>query len=326
MENDTSKEDSGTRRPAVAIITPVYNESENLDEYERAVRKALFSLTDFEFTVTLVDDGSTDDSWEKIRGLAESDGRFRGVRLSRNFGSHIAISAGFDAAEGDAYAVLCCDLQDPPEVVAGFLDRWKRGAKIVWGARRLDRESGAGGLVNRLFYRLMNRSAVPRGTKFTTGSFFLVDRAVADCIRMFPEQHRITFALVALTGFEQDVVEYSRNARHAGRSGWTAGRKLKALYDAFFGYSFLPIRMITILGAGVFFVAVILAIYTLYCKYTSNPVEGYTSLVLSFCFFFGIQFFLMGIVGEYLYRIYTEVMRRPLYFISDRTGGPGDEA
>jgi dolichol-phosphate mannosyltransferase len=305
----------------VTLLTPVYNEEDNLHLYEQTIGEILFSRTEYDFGVLFIDDGSTDRSWDIIKEICARDSRFRGIRLSRNYGSHLAISAGFanEDRDSDAVVIMACDLQDPPEVILEFIKKWESGAKIVWGQRRLHEDKGMNRLANTIFYMLMHRFGSPKGTHFNTGSFFLVDRVVAECYRQFAEQNRIISALVALTGFEQDVVIYSRRPRVAGISGWTFSKKSKALYDALLGYSFMPIKLMPLFGIGVFLFAVILAVYSLYCWFTSNPVEGYTSLMLAMSFFFGIQFLLMSIIGEYLYRIYTEVVRRPLYFISDRT-------
>ena len=317
----TRNPENHTKPPRVTLLTPVYNEEGNLHRYEQKISEILFSRTEYDFGVLFIDDGSTDHSWEIIKEMCARDSRFRGIRLSRNYGSHLAISAGFanEDRDSDAIVIMACDLQDPPEVVLEFIKKWESGAKIVWSQRRLHEDKGLSKFANIIFYTLMHRFAAPKGTQFNTCSFFLVDRVVAECYRQFVEQNRIISALVALTGFEQDVVIYSRRPRMAGVSGWTFGKKLKALYDALLGYSFMPIRLILLLGIGVFFFSIILAIYSLYCWFTSSPLEGYTSLILAVSFFFGIQFLLMSIVGEYLYRIYTEVVRRPLYFISDRT-------
>lgn len=307
-------------RPKIVILTPVCNEEENLREYEKTVSEILFTRNEYDFIILFIDDGSTDRSWSMIREISARDPRFSGIRLSRNYGSDIALTAGFAHGEGDAVAVMSCDLQDPPEVILEFLKKWKTGAKIVWGTRRLSRDKGLKRIINRLFYEFMHRFSVPKGTMFATGSFFLVDRTVADCYRQFPERNRITYALIAHTGFEQEVVIYTRKPRMAGKTKWTFAKKLKALYDAFFGYSLMPVRLITLFGAGNFLLAIVLSVYTLYCRFTSNPVEGYTSIMLGISFFFGIQFLLFGFLGEYLYRIYSEVVRRPLFFISEKTG------
>jgi dolichol-phosphate mannosyltransferase len=174
-------------------------------------------------------------------------------------------------------------------------------------------------MASNLFYKLMLGFAMPAGSKFTTGSFLLVDRKVAECFRQFHEHNRITFALVAWTGFEQMVVDYNRKPRVAGVSGWNFSKMMKTMYDAFIGFSFVPVRLMTRAGVVAFLITILLSVYLLFSLVTGNPIPGWTSIMLAIAFFFGIQFLMMGITAEYLYRIYAEVVRRPLYFISDRS-------
>jgi len=308
------------RTPSVLILTPVFNETAGLAAYEQAVRDTLLSRTDCDVQVLFIDDGSDDDSWEKICGITARDGRFRGIRLSRNYGSHIALSAGFANIGGaDAVATLASDLQDPPEVIGQFIETWKAGADIVWGKRKSRDESLARIWTSRLFESLIRSHAMPQGSRFTTGSFVLVDRRVAECFAQFQEHNRVTFALVAWTGFSEAVVEYERRRRRTGVSGWSYGRMVKTMYDTFIGFSQTPIRVMTITGGLVSLLTIPMAGYIVYHRIAGHPILGWTSTMLPLTLFFGLQFLMMGIVGEYLYRIYAEVVRRPLYFISATT-------
>jgi dolichol-phosphate mannosyltransferase len=279
----------------------------------------LFSQQAYEFRILLIDDGSSDHSWELIGDLCARDPHFQGLRLSRNYGSHIALSAGFAYADGDAVGTLACDLQDPPEVILAFLEKWQAGAQIVWGHRRHRQDKTWRQWTSSILFRLLRRFAMPKGSAFTTGSFFLIDRKVAECFRQFQEHNRITFALVAWTGFEQAIVTYDRKQRLAGTSGWNLWRMIKTMYDAFIGFSTLPIRLMTLLGASLFVLTVPLLVYVALSWLTGDPMRGWSSVMFALAFFFGLQFLLLGIVGEYLYRIYAEVVRRPLYFISAQT-------
>jgi glycosyltransferase involved in cell wall biosynthesis len=306
--------------PVILILTPVFNEAAGLVAYEAAVRSTLLSRTDCQVRVLFIEDGSSDDSWNIICGIASRDHRFRGIRLSRNYGSHIALSAGFShTGDADAVATLACDLQDPPEIVSKFIDTWMAGAEIVWGKRAARDEPALRVWTSRMFERLIRRHAMPRGSKFTTGSFLLVDRKVAECFANFQEHNRVTFALVAWTGFSETVVEYERQRRRTGASGWTYGRMVKTMYDTFIGFSQTPIRVMTITGALVSLLTIPMAGYILYHRLSGHPILGWTSIMLPLTLFFGLQFLMMGVVGEYLYRIYAEVVRRPLYFVSATT-------
>ncbi len=307
--------------PVVEVVTPVFNEVENLDDYAAAVRQTLLEAPDVTFRVLLVDDGSTDGSWAVIERIAAEDPRFRGVRLSRNFGSHTALTAGLAhvSDDADATATLACDLQDPPETVLEFVHAWMAGADIVWGERRSREDSRWKVLTSRAFNRALERHAMPAGSKFTTGSFLLMDRRVLDCYRQFAEHNRITFALVAWTGFEQVRVPYDRRARVKGTSGWSFAKMVKAMYDAFIGLSTLPIRLMKWAAASAFLISLLLVVYLLVVAAVGTRAPGWASQMIVTSGFFAVQFSLMAIVGEYLNRIYTESMRRPLYFVSADT-------
>jgi dolichol-phosphate mannosyltransferase len=306
----------------VTLITPVYNESENLSGYVEEVRERLMARSDLDFDVLFIDDGSVDDSWTVISQIAAGDPRFRGIRLSRNFGSHTAITAGFDhiGEDADAAVVLAADLQDPPETVLAFVDKWRQGAEIVWGRRATRLDSRWRVLTSRLFHRMLRRHAMPKGSKFTTGSFFLLDRKVIQAVAQFAETNRITFALVAWTGFEQQTVDYARRKRMAGTSGWTFTDMIRAMYDAFIGFSGLPIKLMERAALISIVTALALAVYLVVASLTRGTrVPGWTSQMLLLAVFFGVQFWLIAILGQYLARIHREVVRRPLYFVSRET-------
>jgi dolichol-phosphate mannosyltransferase len=317
-----------TGNKKVVVVTPVFNEEDNLLGYVDVVSRVLFGIVGVDVEVFLVDDGSNDSSWKLIERIAEADARFRGVRLSRNFGSHTALTAGFAHidADADAAVTLACDLQDPPEVVVEMIQQWRAGADIVWGERRTRQDSMWKVWTSRLFSRALERHAMPSGSKFTTGSFLLMDRRVLDCFNQFNEHNRITFALVAWTGFDQVRVPYNRVARTKGVSGWSFGKMLKAMYDAFIGLSTLPIRVMKVAAVSAFVLSLVLAAYFLVLVATrGSQVPGWASQMILLSVFFGVQFSLMAIVGEYLHRIYTESMRRPLYFISHDTSDRRDD-
>jgi len=307
----------------ISIVTPVYNEEGSLDQYRGAVQEMLRGLRNLQVEVIFVDDGSDDGSWAMIESICADDERFRGLRLSRNFGSHAALTAGILCARGDAVATLASDLQDPPNVVLEFIDKWRAGAQIVWGRRQRREDKGWRVLASNVFFHMLRRYAMPRGSQFATGSFFLIDRRVVECFRQFPERNRTTFALVAWTGFRQDTVTYDRTRRVAGRTGWTFGRMLKSMYDTFIGFSDVPARLMTMLGVATFVLTIPFGIYLVLNWLLTDTLPGWTGLMLGLSVFFGLQFLMMGLVGEYLYRIYTEVAARPLYFITSEAGLEG---
>ena len=310
-----------SNKKKIIVLTPVYNEADSLHRYMEKVSDILLLNKDYNFSILFIDDGSVDGRWELIREFSRKEPlRFHGVRLSRNFGSHTALAAGLEKIENyDAVVTLACDLQDPPETIFSFIKKWEKGASIVWGKRQSRDDSPWRIITSQIFSWLMRRFAMPKGSKFTTGSFFLIDKKVACALSQFNEHNRITFALVAWTGFDQDIVLYDRRKRLLGSSGWSFSKMLKTMYDALLGFAHLPVRLITYIGLSAFLLSVLLTIYLIISKVMGNPVLGWTGIMISMSFFFGLQFFITGIVGEYLFRIYTEVTRRPLYFISEET-------
>jgi dolichol-phosphate mannosyltransferase len=286
------------------------------------IARTLFASPDYAFDVLFVDDGSLDGSWREICRICAGDSRCRGIRLSRNFGPHAAMTAGIHNADADAVATLACDLQDPPATILEFADRWRRGAQVVWGKRRTRRDSLWRVAASRLLNNLVRRFAMPRHSKFVTGSFLLMDRRVAACYRQLQEHNRVTFALVAWTGFEQDVVEYDRRERAAGTSGWSVGQMFKTMYDTFLAFSELPARLVTLLGVGISLLTVPLVAYVVYYWMIGRTLPGWTGIMCAMAFFFGCQFLILGLVGEYLHRIYSESVHRPVYLVSEETTPP----
>jgi dolichol-phosphate mannosyltransferase len=307
----------------LAIITPVYNEAGNLEAYVDAVSRLIFATPNLDARVIFVDDGSTDASWTMIEAAAQRSSRITGVRLSRNFGAHVALTAGFDAVgnSADIVATLAADLQDPPETILAFVDAWRRGADIVWGARRQRVDQGWRRLASTIMDHVLRRYAMPRNSKFRTGSFLLMDAKVLACFQQYREHSRVTFALVAWTGFDQEVVEYDRRARRAGSSGWSFGCMLNTAYDVFIGFSPMPAKVVTTVGFALAALSVT-AILVMIGEYLVRSVQpGWTGLMVTVTFFFGILFMMIGMLAEYLYRIFIETKGRPLYFVSDRAGG-----
>lgn len=308
------------------VITPVYNEAANLDRFVVEVTQTILATQDAEFRFLLIDDGSSDGSWTKIEQICQQNPVFSALRLSRNFGAHLALTAGMDhvGADFDAVATLAADLQDPPETVLRFLGEWRNGASIVWGRRRTRRDHGWRRLVSMLFENLIRRYAMPRGSKFTTGSFFLADRRVVDCYREMREAARVTFALIAWTGFDQAVVDYDRVSRKAGKSGWTFGKMIHAFYDVVMSFSQMPARLLTIIGLATSALSGAALIYLVGIWLLSEVQPGWTGIMATMTLFFGILFLMLGVISEYLYRILLETKKRPLYFVAKSVGSPGE--
>jgi dolichol-phosphate mannosyltransferase len=312
-------------RPRLVVVTPVYDERSALPVYVDEVRRTLLGQPDMSTRVLLIDDGSRDGSWTFISDLASRDGRFRGVRLSRNYGSHVALAAGFAALDEDfdLAVVLACDLQDPPSVVRSMVGEWRRGADVVWGVREAREDPWFRVAASRVFEACLRRWAMPPGSLFSTGSFVLLDRKVVTAVRQMPERRPITFALVAWTGFEQARVGYERAQRVAGRSRWRFRGLVEAMYSAFVGFSSLPIRLMKLAAVGAACLGVGMVFYLLLEASTHRTAPGWVSQMLLLSVFFTIQFALTALIGEYLARIYAESVGRPRFFVSDDTGTGG---
>jgi polyisoprenyl-phosphate glycosyltransferase len=301
---------------ASAIIACL-DEQESLPTcYERV--SAVMAETFDDWELIFVDDGSTDLTYETINRLAEADPRVKAVRLSRNFGSHAAIAAGLDHACGDVAIVLAADLQDPPEVIPEFVARWREGYDIVWGTRETRSDPFMRRLMARGFYGLVRRYALPGIPKTGTGSFCLIDRAVADAFRRFSERNRLTFGIISWSGFSQTEVPYARAQRLAGKSKWSPAALVKAAVDTFVSFSYAPLRMISYFGIAVSALAFLFGIYVI-VDYVANgtALKGWPSLMLAILFLGGVQLLTLGIVAEYIWRVSEESKSRPLYIARD---------
>jgi glycosyltransferase involved in cell wall biosynthesis len=309
-------------RVSLFVLTPVYNEIGNLDRYVEQVTRLFFSRPDLDARILFIDDGSSDDSWHKIQHVVNASDRFSALRLSRNFGSHTALIAGFDYVPDDAdvVATLACDLQDPPETILEFVGKWRDGFDIIWGARRTRADGALRQAASRTLEYVLRRFAMPKNSQFRTGSFFLIDRMVLNCVRQFREHSRVTFAIVAWTGFEQSTVMYDRQPRLAGRSGWSLGQLLNTAYDVFIGFSPMPAKVLTAFGFFMLFSSFLVAAYVVTDWFLRDVQPGWTGLMTTMTLCFGLLFVMLGVSFEYLYRIFVETKNRPLYFVARQLG------
>jgi dolichol-phosphate mannosyltransferase len=308
-------------RPLITIVVPVFNERDNLRSFHDAASDVLGALGDYDWEFVFVDDGSRDRSFEILQEMGAADPRVRALRFPRNFGSHVAIAAGIDYCRGDAAVIMAADLQDPPPLIREFVGRWRDGFDVVWGARtgRDDGRLRAWGMS--MFYRLVRRFAIPTYPQGGTGSFCLITRPVIDAFRECTERNRLTFGLIAWGGFKETAVPYHRPRRLVGSSSWTIGKMAKSAIDTFVSFSFLPIRAISFLGVVVSGLSFLFGIYVVANKvWFGTRVEGWTSVMLAVLVLGGVQLIMVGVLGEYLWRILDEARARPLYII-ERTLG-----
>jgi glycosyltransferase involved in cell wall biosynthesis len=310
-------------RPLVSIIAPVYNEEQVLPELYKRVTGVLDG-TDIPFELVLVNDGSSDGSLRIMRELHDQDPRVKVLNFSRNFGHQVAITAGSDYARGEAVIIIDADLQDPPELILELLDRWRDGYEVVYAVRsEREGETWFKEFTASAFYRLINRiTNVP--IPVDTGDFRLMDRRVVDAVRGMREQHRFMRGLSTWVGFDQTGVEYVRRARYAGETKYPFRKMLKFAMDAITSFSYLPLQMATYFGffiAALSLVGIVATIgLRLFVHGSTTPLSGQATTLVAVLFLGGVQLIFLGIIGEYLGRIYDEVKDRPLYIIAEALG------
>jgi glycosyltransferase involved in cell wall biosynthesis len=300
----------------LSVVAPIFNERDSVEELWRRLTLALGPLGKYE--IVLVDDGSTDGSWEALRGIAAQDEHLRLVRLSRNFGHQVALTAGLDTARGDAVVLIDADLQDPPELIPELVARWQEGFDVVYAVRdRRDGESRVRLLAISVFYRLFRRLAAT-DIPADTGDFRLLSRRAVDSLSRMPERARYLRGMTSWIGFRQVGVPYRRDARFAGASKYPFAKLLRLASDGIASFSVAPIRLLTRLGfLMIVFCAGVLA-WTLYTRFfTHNAPQGWTSVLAIVLLLGGIQMLGMGIVGQYIARIFEETKQRPLYFVAE---------
>ena len=308
-----------------SIIIPIYNEQQTLTELHDRLLAVLASL-DSPFEVILVDDGSKDNSFAMMKDIHARDVRFKIVRLSRNFGHQIAISAALDVAKGDAMILMDGDLQDPPELLPQMIDEWKSGAQVVYTIKRSRQENQLKRLAFKLFYRVLSALSsihIP----MDAGNFSLLDRCVADAMRRMPERHRYISGLRAWVGFKQVGISYDRGARYAGQPQMSLRRLIQLALDGIFSFSNSPLRVAVYTGLCSALVAFIGGFYVIWEKlFTDKAILGWASTIVSIMFLGGMILMTLGMIGEYIGRIYDEVKQRPLYVIREIVGFESTES
>jgi polyisoprenyl-phosphate glycosyltransferase len=316
-------------RPELSVIIPIFNEAAVIDELRRRLAEVMEKLSSSvrSWEVIFVDDGSRDASLEMLRQMATSEPRFKVVAFARNFGHQLAITAGIDLADGDAVVIMDADLQDPPEVVIGMLERWRAGFDVVYGVRK----SRAGETVFKrataaAFYRLLKWMLGGVSIPVDAGDFRLMARPVVLTLRALRERHRFVRGMVAWVGFKQTPIYYDREARFAGETKYPFSKMLRFAVDAITSFSILPLRFASWLGVGAGLVAIVYALFVIYVKvFLGGVVEGWTTIMIAVALGTSAQLFMTGILGEYVGRIYEEIKRRPLYITAELLNFEGAE-
>lgn len=309
-------------KPTISIVAPVYNEEVVLPELYRRV-KAVMDATEDSWELVLVNDGSRDRSADVIASLHELDERVRGVSFSRNFGFQIAATAGLDFAQGDAVILTDADLQDPPEVYPRMIAKWREGYDVVYGVRASrEGETWFKLFTAKLFYRLIYR-ITSIDIPLDTGDFRLMDQRVVHAIRRMRERNRFLRGMVPWVGYRQTGVEYEREARFAGESKFSSVRQmLPFAVDAITSFSYFPLRLATFFGFAVAIISALLILIVVLIRLfgPEAPLLGQATTLTAVLFLGGVQLIFLGILGEYLGRIYDEVKARPLYLVDQQWG------
>jgi len=304
-------------KPLISLVVPVYNESEVIGAFYDRASRALGALTEADYEVVFVDDGSRDDSYRQLAGFAAADPRVRVLKLSRNFGHQIAITAGIDYARGDCVVVIDADLQDPPEVIAQMVARWRDGFDVVYGVRAERDGEGAMKLMTAsAFYRVLEKLTqiqIPQNV----GDFRLMSRRAAGQLKQLREKDRFVRGLVSWIGFNQTGVSYSRDKRYAGVTKYPYRKMIKFAFDGITSFSTVPLKIATWSGYSASLLAFLYLLSVFVQKALGYTIEGWATIMVALLFLGGVQLVCLGIVGEYIGRIFNEVKPRPMYVLEE---------
>ncbi|MEP7196117.1 MAG: glycosyltransferase family 2 protein [Saprospiraceae bacterium] len=301
----------------LSVIVPVYNEELNIVQlYQRLVN--IIESIGIKFELLFVNDGSKDNSLFELIKLSQIDSRVLYINLSRNFGHQIAVTAGLETCKGKAVVIIDADLQDPPELIAAMYSKYLEGYEVVYG-KRISRagESVFKKLTARIFYRLMSKlSSV--NIPLDTGDFRLIDRKIVDYLKRMPEQHKFLRGQIAWLGMRQAEIEFNRQERKDGKSGYSLGKMIRFALDGITGFSDKPLTFVSRFGFFISGISIVVIFYALFSHFILHrTITGWTSLIISSMFIGGVQLISIGIIGEYVSRIHNNVQQRPLYIVQD---------
>lgn len=301
----------------LSVIIPIYNEENNIPLLYKRLLSVIQDLgVSYEFV--FINDGSADQSLVLLKQLAEQNKNVRYISFSRNFGHQIAVSAGLDNCTGDAIVIIDADLQDPPELIKPMYARLKEGFEVVYAKRRARKgESFLKKFTARMFYRTLKK-ITSINIPVDTGDFRIMARPIVEVLKQMPEQQKFLRGQISWAGFRQTYIEYDRDERHAGKTGYTYKKMIRFALDGITSFSNVPLKAVSFFGFVVSIIAFLMTIYALYARFISKDyVPGWTSLILSILFIGGIQLIGIGIIGEYISRISSNVRNRPLYIVQD---------
>lgn len=304
------------QRPLVSIVTPFYNEGEGVKHFYQIMAQTMEKLPNFDFEIICVDDGSRDNTLEQLIAISKSDSRVTVLEFSRNFGKEPAMTAGIDATSGDCVIPIDADLQDPPALISEMLNKWQEGAEVVL-AKRVDRSSDsyAKRTTALMFYRLHNALSslkIPENV----GDYRLMDRVVVDALKQLPERQRFMKGLFAWVGFKTETVEYVRDPRLVGETKFSGWKLWNFAIEGITSFSLVPLKVWTYIGGiGALFAFLYASFIVIRTLIFGIDLPGYASLLVVTLFFASLQLISLGVIGEYIGRIYFESKQRPLYLI-----------
>lgn len=303
--------------PLLSVVVPVFNESAVLPAFLERASKTFAAIPGVDYELVFVDDGSRDDSFAQLSARAARDPHVRVVKFSRNFGHQIAITAGVDHARGDCVVVIDADLQDPPEVVGRMVDQWRAGFDVVYGVRETrEGESTMKLATAALFYRLLTRLTniqIPTDV----GDFRLMSRRAVNELSRLREKDRFVRGLVSWIGFRQTGVLYNRDKREAGETKYPYRKMIRFALDGITSFSTVPLRLATWMGYTSALLAVLYLVYVLIMRFLGHTIEGWATIMVAMLFLGSVQLICLGILGEYLGRVFNEVKPRPMYVVEE---------
>lgn len=301
----------------ISIVIPVYYNEDNLLPLYKDIKEKFIDITNYDYEIVMVDDGSKDESWSVMKKLAQMDSHIKTIHLSRNFGSHAAILCGLTHSTGDCAVVKAADLQEPSELILQMVERWEKGNNVVLAVRSGRDESKSQGMFANLYYWLVRTVALPNMPK---GGFdvYLLDRKVIEVLDRLDEKNSALTGQILWSGFKTDIVYYRRLAREIGTSKWTLKKKIKLVMDTLFSFTSLPITIVLNVGVWSMVGALIWAVVVLISKLSGNiEVSGWTTLFIFNLFSFGVIMMTLGVLGEYLWRTFDASRNRPPYIIEE---------
>lgn len=302
----------------ISYIFPIYNESGNIDLLYKTISELIKPISKYEFELIFINDGSRDDSLDKLVSIQQKDDRVKVINFSRNFGHQLAVTAGLDHAEGNAVIIMDSDMQDPPSISLELIEKWEEGYEVVYAQRRTRKDSFFKRLTAQWFYVTLQKLAdidIPRNT----GDFRLMDQKVVEAMGQCREHNRFLRGMVSFLGFKQTAVLFDRDERHAGETGYPLKKMLKLAADGILGFSTAPLKLISRVGFTLSFISFLGILYAIGMKIfrPEITVPGWTFMTITILFIGGVQLVMLGVLGSYIGRIYTEVQDRPLYLISN---------